>query len=151
MPILEINEFKNLREQKRPILALDLGEKTIGVAISDNNWIIGSPLKTIEHKKFTTSAGEIFELIHSLNICGIVIGLPKNMDGSEGPKAQSHRQFARNLLKINDIAISFIDERASTMQAERILLEADMNYTKRKKLIDKMAASVILQSFIENL
>lgn len=149
MPILEINEFKNLREQKQRILALDLGEKSIGVAISDENWIIGSPLQVLEGGKFTKVAEQIIAIIKQFNIVGVVIGIPQNMDGTDSPKAQSHKQFGRNLQKLIDINICFYNERASTMQAEEILHAADFNYTKRKKLIDKMAASVILQGFLQ--
>jgi putative Holliday junction resolvase len=149
MPILEINEFKNLREQKRRIIALDLGEKSIGVAISDESWIIGSPLKTINGGKFTAVANEIIAIINEFNAIGVLIGIPQNMDGTDSQKAQSHKQFGRNLLKIFETNVCFVNERASTMQAEEILHQADFNYTKRKTLIDKMAASIILQGFLE--
>ena len=131
------------------ILGFDVGEKTIGVAISDSLFMVASPHVLINRKKWTQDLEVIKKLICSENIYGIVIGLPLNMDGSEGPKCQSVRQLARNLLKEIEIPIIFWDERLSTVAVTRTLLDADMSRAKRKGNVDKMAASFILQGFLD--
>ena len=132
------------------LLGLDLGSKTIGLAISDSGLAVASPLDTIRRSKLTADAESLIAVIADRGIGGLVLGLPKNMDGSEGPRAQSTRQFAANLLEKIDIPIALWDERLSTAEVERVLIdEADMTRKRRGQVIDKMAASVILQNFLD--
>lgn len=154
MPIVEPAAMKDAlaaapRRQGR-LLGLDLGSKTIGLALSDSGLAVASPLETIARKKFTADAQKLFALIAEHGVGGLVLGLPKNMDGSEGPRAQSTRQFATNLLEKTDIPIAFWDERLSTAEVERFLVdEADMTRKRRGEVVDKMAAGVILQGFLD--
>jgi len=150
MPVLNFEDFKTLKSQNKSILCLDLGQKRIGLAISDKGWLLASPYGKINHKKFSSSASQIFE-IYDENECGsIVIGLPINMDDSEGAKCQSARQFGRNLLKLrSDINIYFQDERFTTIEAERILEHSDISRDKKNDKVDQIAASFILQFFLD--
>ncbi len=132
------------------LLGLDLGTKTIGVALSDEGQMIASPLETIARKKFKADAERLLALINKNNVVGIVLGLPMNMDGSEGPRAQSTRAFARNLSALTDVPIAFWDERLSTAAVERTLLDADASRKRRGEVIDKMAAAYILQGFLDS-
>ena len=135
-----------------PIVGLDLGEKTIGVAVSDATRTVASPLELIRKTKFTDDAAALFRLMESREAGGIVIGLPVNMDGTEGPRCQSSRAFARNLLRLRDITIAFWDERMSSMAVNRVLIdEADVTRARRAELVDKMAAAWILQGALERL
>lgn len=149
MPLLESQVFIPLYKGKGRLLGLDMGTKRIGVAISDRTWLIASPLKTIEHKKFTITAQEIQGLYTSHQTCGIVMGLPLNMDGTPGPKSQSIHDFTKNLLRLYpEMNIVFLDERLSTVAVESVLLQADISRQRRQQVIDKMAASYILQNFL---
>lgn len=150
MAIVDPAEFKNALPPNGRALGLDLGSKTIGLAISDSGLAVASPLETIRRTKFTADANALIALIGERGIGGLVLGLPRNMDGSEGPRAQSTRQFATNLLEKIDIPIALWDERLSTAEVERVLIEeADMTRKRRGEVIDKMAASVILQGFLD--
>lgn len=134
------------------LLGLDLGEKTIGVAIGDPAGSIASPLETIRRAKFTKDAERIEEIVADRRIGGLVIGLPVNMDGSEGPRCQSSRQFARNMVSLRgfDLPIAFWDERLSTTAVERVLIDqADMTRARRGDVVDKMAAAFILQGALD--
>ena len=133
------------------LLGLDLGTKTIGVAISDGMRYSATPLETIRRQKFMADAQRITELIAENAAVGIVLGLPLNMDGSEGPRVQSTRAFARNLSKIIAIPIVFWDERLSTSAVTRTLIEANVRREKRAEVVDKLAASYILQGALERL
>lgn len=133
------------------LLGLDLGTKTIGVAVSDEGRRIASPLLTIARVKFTKDAVALVELAERYAVGGLVLGLPINMDGSEGPRAQSTRAFARNLGPILPLPLFFWDERWSTMAVTRTLLEADASRRRRDQVVDKMAASFILQGFLDRL
>jgi putative Holliday junction resolvase len=133
------------------LLGLDLGTKTIGVAISDGMRYSATPLETIRRTKFTEDANRLLELIKENNAVGLVLGLPLNMDGSEGPRVQSTRAFARNLAQKTDLPIAFWDERLSTAAVTRTLLEADVRRSKRAEVVDKLAASYILQGALERL
>lgn len=133
------------------LLGLDLGTKTIGVAISDGMRYSATPLETIARTKFTADAERLKHLIAANKAVGIVLGLPLNMDGSEGPRAQSTRAFARNLLRLIDIPIAFWDERLSTSAVTRTLIEADVRRDRRAEVVDKLAASYILQGALERL
>jgi putative Holliday junction resolvase len=133
------------------LLGLDLGTKTIGVAISDGMRYSATPLETIKRTKFTADATRLIELIDENQAVGFVLGLPLNMDGSEGPRVQSTRAFARNLATRTPIPIAFWDERLSTAAVTRTLLEADVRRDKRREVVDKLAASYILQGALERL
>ena len=149
MPILEINDLKNALPRGARLLGLDLGTKTIGLAISDSAFMVASPLETVRRKKFTQDAEILFALIDEKDVGGLVLGLPINMDGTEGPRCQSTRQFARNLLGLRDIPIAFWDERLSTAAVERALIDADTSRAKRAKVVDQLAASYILQGALD--
>jgi len=133
------------------LLGLDLGTKTIGVAVSDALRYTATPLETIARTKFTADAARLLELIAQNDIVGLVLGLPLNMDGSEGPRAQSTRTFARNLAQKTLVPIDFWDERLSTSAVTRMLIEADTRRDRRAEVIDKLAASYILQGFLDRL
>ena len=134
------------------LLGLDLGEKTIGVAVGDPGGQIASPLETVKRAKFTKDSERLEALIAERRIGGIVPGLPVNMDGSEGPRCQSTRQFARNLISLRNwtVPIAFWDERLSTTAVERVLIDqADMTRARRGDVVDKMAAAFILQGAMD--
>ena len=133
------------------LMGHDPGTKTIGVAVSDRLRSVSTPLTTIKKKKFSTDAEALLKLIVEREIGGIVIGLPRNMDGTEGARAQASRAFARNLSKLTDLPITFWDERLSTVAAERALLEADTSRAKRSQVIDHVAAGYILQGALDRL
>ena len=131
------------------LLGLDLGTKTIGLAISDSSYRLATPLETIRRKKFTLDAEKLLSVIDARTVGGLVLGLPINMDGTEGPRCQSTRQFAQNLLEKRDIPLAFWDERLSTVAVERDLIEADVSRAKRADVIDELAASYILQGALD--
>lgn len=133
------------------LLGLDLGTKTIGVAISDGMRYSATPLETIRRQKFTQDAERIVQLIAENEAVAVILGLPLNMDGSEGPRAQSTRAFARNLAQKITIPIAFWDERLSTSAVTRTLIEADVRRDRRAEVVDKLAASYILQGALERL
>lgn len=133
------------------VAGLDLGTKTIGVALSDLRRGVATPNKVIRREKFTLDAAQLLALLTERDAKGIVLGLPLNMDGSEGPRVQSTRAFARNLEKLTELPITFWDERLSTVAAERALLEADASRKRRKEVIDAVAASYILQGALDRL
>ena len=133
------------------LMGLDLGTKTIGVAVSDAMRFSATPIETIKRQKFTLDAQRIEELIAQSNVAGIILGLPLNMDGSEGPRVQSTRAFARNLSQRIAIPIAFWDERLSTSAVTRMLIEADMRRDRRAEVVDKLAASYILQGALDSL
>ena len=133
------------------LVGLDLGTVTIGVAVSDGMRSVASPLETIKRKKFGLDAARLLEICKGRDVKGIVLGLPMNMDGSEGPRCQSTRAFARNLEKLTDLPIAYWDERLSTVAAERALLEADTSRKRRAEVIDHVAASYILQGLLDRL
>lgn len=134
-----------------PLIGLDLGTKTIGVAISDVLRSVASPHETIKRKKFTLDAAALQAIVQDRTVSGIILGLPLNMDGSEGPRVQSTRAFARNLSQVVNLPICFWDERLSTVAAERALLDADASRRKRADVIDNIAAAYILQGFLDRL
>ena len=133
------------------LAGLDYGEKTIGVAISDGLRQVATPLETIRRKKFTADAARLGEICAARRIGGLVLGLPRNMDGSEGPRCQSTRAFARNLDRALGLPITFWDERLSTVAAERALLEADTSRARRAEVIDHVAAGYILQGALDRM
>ncbi|MCK0094884.1 Holliday junction resolvase RuvX [Yoonia sp. F2084L] len=133
------------------IAGLDLGTVTIGVAVSDVMRSVATPLETIKRKKFGVDAAKLLELTTHRMITGLVLGLPMNMDGSEGPRCQATRAFARNLEKLTPLPITFWDERLSTVAAERALLEADTSRKRRAEVIDHVAAGYILQGMLDRM
>jgi putative Holliday junction resolvase len=135
----------------RALVGLDLGTRTIGVAVSDTRRRIASPLQTIRRTRFAADADRLLELAAARAAGGFVLGLPRNMDGSEGSRAQSARAFARNLAAVTELPIAFWDERLSTVAAERALLEADASRRRRAEVIDHVAAGLILQGFLDRL
>lgn len=147
-------DIRSLAEQlprHGPLAGLDLGTRTIGVAVSDGLRRVASPLETIRRTKFTADANALLAICQNREICGIILGLPLNMDGSEGPRCQSTRAFARNLERLTPVPIGFWDERLSTVAAERALLEADTSRKRRAEVIDHVAASLILQGALDRL
>ena len=131
-------------------MGLDLGEKTIGVAMSDATRLIASPLELIRKSKFTHEAEHLFKLMNHRKVSALVIGLPANMDGTEGPRAQSCRAFARNLERLRPVNIAFWDERLSTSAVERFLIEdLDLNRKRRAQVVDRTAAAWILQGALD--
>lgn len=148
MASFDIKEFKNLLPPTGRLLGLDLGSKTIGLAMSDERRQIASPLETITRGKFSKDADILNKLIEKHQICALVIGYPLNMDGSEGPRCQSTRQFIRNLQ--SPLPILFWDERMSSMVVNRMMTdEADLSRQRRGELVDKLAASYILQGVLD--
>ncbi|MAU43719.1 MAG: Holliday junction resolvase RuvX [Yangia sp.] len=147
----QIEEFAATLPPMRALAGLDLGTKTIGVALSDRLLTVATPLETVKRKKFTQDAARLVEILRQREIAGVVLGLPRNMDGSEGPRCQSTRAFARNFSQLWDGPITFWDERLSTVAAERALLEADTSRRRRAELIDHVAASYILQGVLDRL
>jgi putative Holliday junction resolvase len=130
-------------------MGLDLGTKTIGVAVSDRLLSCATPLHTIRRVKFSKDAEALLQIIENREIGAIILGLPRNMDGSEGPRCQSTRAFARNLANLTNLPIGYWDERLSTVAAERALLEADTSRKRRAKVIDTVAAGYILQGALD--
>jgi putative Holliday junction resolvase len=152
MAICKPTEIKDKLAKGQAVLGLDLGTKTIGVAISDISLMIASPMLTIARKKFTQDYAALEKIMAERQVGGLVIGLPVEMDGHEGPRAQSARSFADEVLKRRDMPIAFWDERLSTAAVQRMLTdEADMSRKRRAEVVDKAAAAYILQGLLESL
>ena len=150
MPVLDLLDLPAACPPDTPWMGLDLGEKTIGVAVSDATRMIASPLELIRKSKFTHEAEHLFRLMDHRKVSALVIGLPVNMDGTEGPRAQSCRAFARNLERLRPVNIAFWDERLSTSAVERFLIEdLDLNRKRRAGVIDRTAAAWILQGALD--
>lgn len=133
------------------LIGVDLGTKTIGLALSDVSRSIATPLETIKRTKFTADAERLIALARQHEAAALVFGLPLNMDGTEGPRCQSTRAFVRNLEKLTDLPVIFWDERMSTMAVTRTLLDADASRARREEVVDKMAAAYILQGALDRL
>jgi len=151
MIVPDLSELKPILRPGQRLMGLDLGEKTIGLALSDTLLTVATPLKTLARGKFKTDAATLGTLISEHGVGALVIGLPLNMDGSEGPSAQSARAFARNFVAVSQCPIAFMDERLSTAAVTRTLLEADASRRRRSELVDKLAAAYILQSALDRL
>jgi len=151
MILEDIAEFAAALPRGRSVMGLDLGTKTIGVAASDGLLSSANPVETIKRQKFGLDAARLLEIATGRDAAGLILGLPRNMDGSEGPRCQSTRAFARNLEKLTELPITFWDERLSTVAAERALLEADTTRKRRAEVIDNVAASYILQGILDRL
>ncbi len=150
-PTHTLDAFAALLPERAVLFGLDLGTKTIGLGISDPSLTIASPLLTIERTKFKADAAELLALAAKNDVTGLVIGLPKNMDNTEGPRAQATRAFVRNLASLTPLPMLYWDERLSTAAAERTLIEADTSRRRRAEVIDKMAAAYILQGLLDRL
>jgi putative Holliday junction resolvase len=151
MPVLPLVEAAKHLPQRGSLLGLDLGTKTIGVATSDPDRRLATPVETVRRTNFTADAKRLLELASERNAVGFVLGLPINMDGSEGPRAQSTRAFARNLAARTELTIALWDERLSTAAVERELIDADASRAKRAAVIDQQAAVFILQGALDRL
>jgi len=149
--IVAIEDLPPLLAGGRTLAGLDLGDKTIGVAVSDRGLSFAHPRPVIMRRKFTLDAASLLELLGKENTGAVVIGLPANMDGSEGPRAQASRAFVRNIARLTELPFAFWDERLSTVAAERSLIEMDMSRAKRKTKIDSAAAAFILQGVLDRL
>ena len=147
----DIAAFAAALAPMRPLIGLDPGEKTVGVAVSDALLSSAGAVETIRRTRFAADAARILAIAEDRAAAGIILGLPRNMDGSEGPRCQSVRAFARNLAKLTELPIGFWDERLSTVAAERALLEADLTRKRRKEVIDAVAAAYILQGALDRL
>ena len=146
-----IEDFAAALPRMGAVAGLDLGTQTIGVALSDSFRRVASPIETIRRSKFKKDAEALLSICRDRGVVGLILGLPFNMDGSEGPRCQSTRAFARNLAGLSDLPIGYWDERLSTVAAERALLEADTSRRRRAEVIDHVAASYILQGALDRL
>jgi putative holliday junction resolvase len=151
MPVLPLVEAAALLPPRGALIGLDLGSKTIGVATSDPDRRLATTVETIARKAFSADAARVLALAAERKAAGFVLGLPVNMDGSEGPRAQSTRAFARNLARLTELPIALWDERLSTTAVERDLIAADASRAKRKAVIDQHAAVFILQGALDRL
>ncbi len=147
----DIAEFASLLPGRGRLIGVDAGTKTLGLALSDVTRTIASPLETIVRKKFTLDAARLFELVTQHEVGGLVIGLPINLDGTEGPRAQGTRAICRNINKLSPLPILLWDERLTTQAAERMLIDADQTRKRRGEVIDKLAATLILQNALDRL
>ncbi len=149
--LMELEDIKGRLETGQRLLGLDLGSKTIGLALSDVMRRIATPMEIIKRTKFTRDAERLIDIIRQQNVGGLVLGMPLNMDGSEGPRCQSTRQFAKNMTEKIEIPIALWDERLSTVAVTRTLIEADASRKRRKDLVDKLAAAYILQGALDKM
>jgi len=151
MPVLALTDAAALLPARGALIGLDLGSKTIGVAASDPDRRLATPVETIARDRFKPDAERLMALASDRRAVGFVLGLPVNMDGTEGPRAQATRAFARNLAKLTELPIALWDERLSTAAVERALIAADASRKKRKAVIDQHAAAYILQGALDRL
>jgi putative Holliday junction resolvase len=151
MPVVPLPDLASLLKPGQRLLGLDLGEKTIGLALSDTTRNIASPFQTLKRGRFKTDAQLLTTLIAEHGIGALIIGLPLNMDGSDGPSAQSARAFTRNFATVSDCPLVLVDERLSTAAVTRTLIDADASRRRRGQVVDKMAAAYILQGALDQL
>ena len=151
MSIITLNELPKVLSSGQRLIGLDLGEKTIGIALTDTLRTVATPLMTLRRGKFTKDAATLGSLIAEYGVGAVIVGLPLNMDGSAGPSAQSAQAFARNFAAVSDCPVVLVDERLSTAAVTRTLLEADTSRRRRKAVIDKMAAAYVLQGALDRL
>jgi len=151
LTVLTIEQLEDHVADGRTVAGLDLGTKTIGIAISDRGFSFANPRPVLKRSKFTHDAQDLLKALKSDNVGAIVIGLPVNMDGSEGPRVQATRAFVRNMEKLTDLPFVYWDERLSTVAAERALIGMDVSRQKRAERIDSAAAAFILQGALDRL
>ena len=151
MSIVDLKDLPRILAPGQRLLGLDLGEKTIGVALTDTLLTVATPMQTLKRGKFSKDAALIAGLIAEHGIGAIVVGLPLNMDGSAGPSAQSAQAFARNFAAVNNCPVVLTDERLSTAAVTRTLLDADATRLRRRAVVDKMAAAYVLQGVLDRL
>lgn len=151
LPVVAVEDLPRQMTRGQTLAGLDLGDKTIGVAVSDAGFTLANPRPVIIRKKFSLDAAILLELLEKENVGAVVIGLPVNMNGSEGPRAQASRAFVRNITRLSDLPFAFWDERLSTVAAERALIEMDVSRKKRAGRIDSAAAAFILQGVLDRL
>ena len=151
MGIVSLSDMKAGLASGQRLLGLDLGEKTIGLALSDTLLTVATPMQTLKRGKFTADALALDAIIAAQNVGALVVGLPLNMDGSDGPSAQSARAFGRNWVKRSGVPVLFQDERLSTSAVTRTLIDADASRKRRSEVVDKMAAAYILQGVLDRL
>ena len=153
MPVIDLGDLLAERPRTTPLTGVDAGEKTLGVAFSDALWTLATPHSVIRRSKFTDDATALFRLMDARGSDVLVIGLPLNMDGTEGPRCQSCRALGRNLLRLRpDLVVAFQDERLSTAAVERTLIgEADLSRSKRSQVVDRAAAAWILNAALDRL
>ena len=152
VPVFDLTDLPAACPPDTPWIGLDLGENTIGVAVSDTSRMIASPLQLIRKVKFSQDAAQLIKLMNGRNVSALIIGLPLNMDGTEGPRAQSCRAFARNLERLRPVNVAFQDERLSTTAVERFLIdELDLTRKRRADVVDRTAAAWILQGALDRL
>ena len=151
MPICNPSDLKRSLAIGQRLLGLDVGTKTIGMALSDTTLMVATPLDTIRRKRFRDDVARLLEEIQRHHVGGIVVGLPLGLDGREGPRAQSVRQFAKNLLAHADLPLAFWDERLSTAAVERQMIEADLSRRRRAAIIDRAAAAYIMQGLLDRI
>ncbi|MEQ8665875.1 MAG: Holliday junction resolvase RuvX [Rhodospirillales bacterium] len=150
MPVVEPAELRSLVPMGESYMALDVGTKTIGIAVSDVSHMIASPRETIRRTKLSKDVVRLQEIVAADSVGGLVVGLPVSMDGSEGPRCQATRDITAEIMKVLDLPVAFWDERLSTAAVERVLIEgADASRKRRGEVIDKMAAGWILQGFLD--
>jgi putative Holliday junction resolvase len=149
MPLITIEEISHFKATKRPLIGLDVGDKTVGISISDTTWLIASPLTLIRRSKPSKDFSDIQKIINDRKAVAVVVGLPINMNGTEGPQGGKVRSFVDQLLSVIDIPVCFWDERLSTMAVTRTMLEADMSRKRRSEVVDKLAATYILQGALD--
>ncbi len=149
--LVDIDEMTDHLAAGQRLLGLDLGSKTIGVALSDILRRVASPMEVIRRRKFTKDAERLITIIAEQNVGGIILGFPLNMDGSEGPRCQSTRQFVRNISEKISLPVALWDERLSTVAVTRTLLDADTSRQRRKEIVDKLAAAYILQGALDKM
>ena len=151
MPLCNPTDLATLLKPGERLLGLDVGTKTIGMALSDTTRMVATPLDTIRRRRFRDDVQRLVAEIDRHGVGGVVVGLPISLDGSEGPRAQGVRQFARNLLAQRDLPVAFWDERLSTAAVEREMIAADLTRKRRAEIIDKVAAAYILQGLLDRL
>jgi len=151
MLIVELSAMKAAVEPGKRLLGLDLGAKTIGIALSDALLTVATPMETWKRGKFTTDSDKLITLFEQHGVGGLIVGLPLNMDGSDGPSAQSARAFARNFAARSQVPVCLVDERLSTAAVTRTLLDADASRRRRAAVVDKMAAAYILQGALDHM
>lgn len=151
MPLYDIKDLKSHQDKRHRLMGLDLGEKTIGIALSDTTWQIATPLTVLARTNKKADMAAILKLVEEHQVIGVIIGLPVNMNGTYGPQAVKMQEFAKALIDRSDLMITLWDERLSTVAVNRTLLEADLSRRRRGQVVDKLAATFILQGALDRL